>query len=185
MNKPYPQRKSPRKADYDYSLSGAYFVTICTHERALIFGDVVDDTMHHTELGQIAHNCWETVSEHFPHVRVESFVVMPNHVHAIIIIEDHNMVGTRHALSVDKKQYKNKDGRFFPSGVKSGSLGAIVGSYKSAVTKTANRTLFDPPSSLWQSRYHDHIIRNQKEFDMIFQYVLSNPSRWNEDRFNL
>lgn len=193
-------RKSPRKKDYDYSVSGAYFVTICTHERELMFGDVIDETMRHTELGQIAHDCWVTTPDHFSFIEVDCFVVMPNHVHAIIIIYDRENetnkdknddadVGTRHALSLHNPNESNrhgvmKNGRFYPSGVKPRSLGAIVGSYKSAVTKIANRTLDDPPSFLWQSRYHDHIIRTDKEFNMIRQYVLTNPARWNEDRFN-
>ena len=205
MTQPPRNRKSPRKKDYDYSLSGVYFVTICTHERKMIFGDVVGETMQHTSLGQIAHDCWLSTPDHFPRIEVDCFVVMPNHVHAIIIIYDHENDknadektdkinnnldgGTRHALSVHDHNEPNrhgimKDGRFYPSGVKPHSLGAIIGSYKSAVTKIANRTLDDPPSFIWQSRYHDHIIRNEREFNMIRQYVLSNPARWNDDRFN-
>lgn len=219
---PPRNRKSPRKKDYDYNLSGAYFVTICTHERELLFGDVIDDVMQRTSLGQIAHDCWLTTPDHFPDVEIDCFVVMPNHVHAIIVIHDreskensdnnnnpnpnntvgngdqspdnhnnpnaNNTVGTRHALSLhtpnEPKYGVMKNGRFYPAGVKPRSLGAIVGSYKSAVTKIANRTLDDPPSFLWQSRYHDHIIRNEKEWNIIRQYVHTNPARWNEDQFN-
>ncbi len=193
MKQPTRNRKSPRKKDYDYSLSGVYFITICTHEGELMFGDVVDGAMQRTVLGQIAHDCWLTTPDHFPHIEVDCFIVMPNHVHAIIIIYDRENddvdVRTRHALSLHDHNEPNrhgvmKNGRFYPSGVKPRSLGAIVGSYKSAVTKIANRTLDDPPSFLWQSRYHDHIIRNDKEFNMIRQYVLSNPARWDNDRFN-
>jgi len=201
MTQSHRNRKSPRKKGYDYSLAGVYFVTICTHERDMIFGDVLNGVMRYTALGHIVHDCWVTTSDHFPHIEVDCFVVMPNHVHAIIVIHEKNVdektdeinknldVGTRHALSLHNHTEPNghgvmKNGRFYPSGVKPRSLGAIVGSYKSAVTKIANRTLDDPPSFLWQSRYHDHIIRNDKEFNMIRQYVLANPARWNEDRFN-
>ena len=201
-------RKSPRKKAYDYTVSGVYFVTICTHERELMFGDVNNETMRYTELGQIALDCWLMTPDHFPHIEVDCFVVMPNHVHAIIIIHDRENdsdknenndadVGNRHACSLPTQPtnqstppstpptrgiYKNS--RYIPPGAKSGSLGAIVGSYKSAVTKIANRTLSDPPSPLWQRFYHDHIIRNEKEFNMIRQYVLTNTARWDEDRFN-
>jgi len=196
-------RKSPRKKEYDYRLTGSYFITICTHEREFLFGDVVDGTMQRTALGEIAHDCWLTTSDHFPHVEVDCFVVMPNHIHAIIIIYDQQQnsdenkindadVRNRHACSLPTPPIQPttptrgiyKNGRYIPPGAKSGSLGAIIGSYKSAVTKIANRTLADPPSRLWQRFYHDRIIRNEKEFNMIRQYVLSNPARWSEDRFN-
>lgn len=202
---PRRNRKSPRKKGYDYTLSGAYFVTICTHLRELTFGDVVDGEMQCTELGQIAYDGWCKTPEHFPHIEVDCFVVMPNHVHAIIIIHNSSMdelsdtdnsVGNRHACSLpshsSQPSFNNsqstrgifKNGQYIAPGVKSGSLGAIVGSYKSAVTKIANRTLSDPPSPLWQRFYHDHIIHHEKEFNMIRQYVLTNPARWDNDRFN-
>lgn len=200
MPQPPRNRKSPRKKNYDYTESGVYFVTICTYARELLFGDVVDKSMQPTELGQIAHDGWLTTPDHFPNVEIDCFVVMPNHVHAIVIIYDPEQqsdetknndrdVGTRHALSLrdpnePQKYGVIKNGRFYPSGVKPRSLGAIVGSYKSAVTKIANRTLDDPPSFLWQPRYHDHIIRNEKEWNMIRQYVHTNPAQWDDDQFN-
>lgn len=203
MKPPPRNRKSPRKKDYDYTLSGAYFVTICTYERQLIFGDIVDSEMQHTSLGQIAHNCWHTSPDHFPDVEIDCFVVMPNHVHVIVINHDQDTndekypnlndnVGNRYACSLQDNKSNTpeptrgifKNGRFIPPGVKSGSLGAMVGSYESTVTKIANRTLSDPPSKLWQRFYHDHIIRNEREFNMIRQYVHANPARWDADRFN-
>ncbi len=198
---PRRNRKAPQKQGYDYTQSGVYFVTICTHERAQIFGTVVDDTMCFTELGRIANDCWLTTPHHFQYVEVDCFIVMPNHVHAIIVHNPdkgeppnlNDTVGNRHACSLlQNNQHHNKNpkrgifrnGRYIPPGVMSGSLGAVVGSYKSAVTKIANRTLSDPPSKLWQRFYHDHIIQDEKELDIIRQYVLTNPVRWDEDHFN-
>lgn len=185
-------RKSTRKHEHDYADIGTYFVTICSYQRELIFADIVDEEMRYTEVGQIAYDCWLTTAQHFPHVTVDCFVVMPNHLHAIIIITKPNThqatdVETRHASSLPETQPKRgiyKDGRYIPPGVKSGSLGAIVGSYKSAVTKIANRTLSDPPSFLWQKNYHDHIIHNETELHRIREYVANNPKQWDDDQFN-
>jgi len=203
MSRQGKNRQSNRKAGYDYSQAGAYFVTICTYKGDLIFGDVVDGQMELTDVGEIARNCWTTVPNHFGTVSIDCFVVMPNHVHAIVILhgdasepehsddsaDSSRTVGTRHVLSLHDHHISNrrgvmKEGRFYPAGVKPKSLGAVVGSYKSAVTKITNRTLADPPSFLWQKGYHDHIIQDEKSFKKIRGYVLTNPARWDDDRFN-
>lgn len=200
---PRRNRKSPRKVGYDYSQSGLYFVTICTYKGELIFGDVIDGNIQLTEVGQIAFACWTTVPQHFENVTIDCFVVMPNHVHAIVVLHGQDVDNTKNdekdkntphksvgrALSLQDHTTPNrrgvmKNGRFYPAGVESGSLGAIVGSYKSAVTKIANSALDDPPSFLWQKGYHDHIIQDDKSFYTIRNYVLTNPARWDDDKFN-
>jgi REP element-mobilizing transposase RayT len=128
-----------------------------------------------SETGQIANETWYELPEHFPRVSLDEFVVMPNHVHGIIIIEPFDVmgtldVGTLHATSL---QTKNK----FMSSISPtpGSLPAVIRSYKSAVSKTVH--LADPDFS-WQPRYYDHLIRSDQEMTRIKQYIINNPDRW-------
>jgi REP element-mobilizing transposase RayT len=176
MDNQLPKRKSPRLKDYDYSQNGAYFITICSYQRTHLFGDVVNYEMKLSTMGEIAQSCWERIPDHFPQVEIDAFIVMPNHVHSIILIGDQpaneTNVGTRYASSAAH-----------PNGVKSGSLGAIVGSYKSAVTKQIRDFLKTDDRIVWQERYHDHIIRSSEALDKIRTYTLNNPALWDKDTF--
>jgi REP element-mobilizing transposase RayT len=82
----FPQRKSPRLQSYDYGQSGAYFVTLCTHQRRQVFGEVVNQTMRLTAAGMMAQECWFAIPDHYPDVELDAFVVMPNHVHGILVL---------------------------------------------------------------------------------------------------
>ena len=176
MDNQLPIRKSPRLKDYDYSQNGAYFITICTYRREHSFGEIIDDEMYLSEMGKIAHSCWKQVPDHFPQVEIDAFIVMPNHVHGIILIGDQpaseTNVGTRYASSAPR-----------PNGAKSGSLGAIIGSYKSAVTKQIRDFQKTSDTIIWQERYHDHIIRNIESLDKIRAYTVNNPALWDKDTF--
>lgn len=147
----FPQRKSPRLKDYDYSQSGAYFVTICTYKRAYIFGGIHNQEMQLNQLGELVYESWLDLLNHFSTIELDAFIVMPNHVHGIVSM--------------------TQDGS---------PLGVIVGTFKAAVTR--NSRLFFP-DKIWQSRYHDHIIRNEHELTHIRRYVLHNPEMWEEDTF--
>ena len=134
--------------------------------------------MHLSLMGQIAEQNWCAIPEHFPHAELGAYVVMPNHVHGIIIIHENRMatnsspsVGARHASPLP------------PHGVKPQSIGAIVGSYKSSVTKRIGREL--QTSGIWQRNYYEHIIRNEAEYSRIHAYIESNPARWIMDDENL
>lgn len=158
-NNPFPQRKSPRLQGYDYSQSGAYFVTICTHQRSNFFGQIVNDVMHLNSWGGVAEDSWAQIPDHFPTVELDVYVVMPNHVHGILILDD---VPTQ----------------------KAPTLGVVVGSYKAAVTRAINRQGLNPEQwRIWQERYHDHIIRSDKTLSTLREYVANNPARWHEDKF--
>lgn len=176
---PYPQRKSPRLHGYDYTQEGAYFVTICTYGREHLFGDVVDGNMQLSEMGQLAHDLWMSISNHRTNVELDVFVVMPNHVHGIVLIFDQpqNHVGLRRASAVVSPVST------ISRGAGSGTLGAIVGAYKSAVTRSINKTLGLRAPIVWQESFHDHIIRNEHSLNSIRQYVDTNPACWAEDRF--
>ncbi len=127
--------------------------------------------------GQIAATCWEEIPSHFPQVTLDVFVVMPNHIHGLVVIDEDN-VRTRHAVSV---QSDSPNRQFGPP--IAGSLSTIVGAYKSAVSKNIRRIIPDFPFPLWHGRFHDHIIRNEKALSKIQEYVLNNDALWEQDTF--
>jgi REP element-mobilizing transposase RayT len=181
---------SARWRDWDYGANAAYFVTICTAHRQLFFGQISDAEMIRSEIGQIAHEYWLQIPEHFPFVVSDQFVIMPNHVHGIIVINkpDHDVqpvsavtpvrmaaVETLHATSLPCEN------EFMHSiSPKSHSLSAIMRSYKSAVTKYAGMN--NIPFA-WQTRFHDRVIRNHAEWQRTAEYILTNPQNWKDDEF--
>ena len=147
----YPVRKSPRIPQYDYSTVNSYFVTICTHERRCIF--YTKGTLN--RLGLVAQDCLLEIPKRYVGYRIDKFVVMPNHIHAIITID----------TAVDK------------------NLSYVIGQYKSVVSKGVHQ--FYPELEVWQRSFHDHVIRNQKRYDLIWNYIENNPMQWKEDCFYL
>jgi len=177
-NKHY-HRRSIRLKGYDYTQPGAYFVTICTHSREILFGQVMDGEMVLNEYGQIVQACWREIPAHFPHVALEAFVVMPNHIHGIILIVDDiaemtTPVGATHASPLQNT----------PRGPVRGSLGAIVGGFKSAATRRINTLRNTPSAPVWQRNYYEHIVRNDRALNAIRRYIAANPVRWDVDRYN-
>jgi len=169
---------SARWAAWDYGSNAAYFVTICTANRAHDFGEIADGKMTLAPLGQSAMDCWNEIPAHFPFVVLDEFVVMPNHVHGIVVIDKPDggpdaTVETQYLASLPN-QPKN---RFSPQ---SQNLASIVRGYKIGVTKYArqNNTPF-----AWQARYHDHVIHNSGEHERIRNYIRENPQKWAEDSF--
>ena len=174
-------RRSIRLKGYDYSSEGAYFVTICTEYWKFDFGNIVENKMKLTRIGEIAKQYWFKIPEHFKNVKLDEFVVMPNHVHGIIIIE--NNIGIREKNNVgvqnfEPLQKKNKYQHIIPK-----SLGSIIRAYKSAVTMWCNK---DNNANYfrWQRNYYEHIIRNNQELNKIRDYIIKNPEKWEFDRNN-
>ena len=171
-------RKNIRLRNYDYATDGWYFVTICTRDRECYFGKIENKTMSPSDIGIKAVEMWNEIPTHFPTTELAEFVVMPNHVHGIIGINhkqiDEDIVRTRHGVSPQVNF--NQFGRTIP-----GSLSAIIGQYKSSVTRWCNKNNRAPFG--WQSRFHDHIIRDQKEFDRIEGYIIANIENWDQDKF--
>lgn len=166
-------RRSVRLRGYDYSQEGTYFVTICTHQRQALFGDITANAdMITNPLGDIAREEWENTTTHRPYVEVDSYVIMPNHTHAIIVIDKEGMA--RHAPTQTPK---------FSHPLK-GALGTIVGAYKATVTKHIHRLHNTPEEIIWQRGFHDAIIRDEKMLDALRHYVENNPALWAEDRHN-
>lgn len=149
MNLPY--RKSPRIPGYDYSGENYYFVTICTHEKRCIFGYAG----RLNAFGEIAHKDLQAIPAHYADVAIQKFVVMPNHVHAIITIS-------------------HGDGP-------APDLNTVIGQYKAGVSRKIH--MLEPDIPVWQRSYHDHVIRDQAGYEKIWQYIDTNPQRWAEDCF--
>ncbi|MCM0588870.1 MAG: transposase [Gloeotrichia echinulata DVL01] len=173
-------RRSIRLKGYDYTQTGAYFITICTKKRQCLFGNVVQGEMQLNSLGYIAFNCWQTIPDHFPHIELDTFVVMPNHIHGILIITD-NPVGLRHCLALNQHSEGNPEKFGKPVG---GSISTVIGSYKSIVSKRINIIWQTKGQSIWQRNFYEHIGREQKSIDHIREYIVNNPLCWADDPEN-
>ncbi len=197
MQKPQSHRKSTRLKNYDYTQPGMIFITVCTFNREPLFGVIKDQVMIPNQFGEIVSTVWMEIPNHFPNVEFDAFVVMPNHIHGIIsIVESHPVgarpenefnvgnthpVGARHASPLPQNSSPQPT-TSHPNGPKPGSLGAIVGSFKSAVSKQINLILHTPGNPVWQRNYYDHIIRTEKELEQIRAYIYFNPTNWETDQ---
>jgi REP element-mobilizing transposase RayT len=172
-------RRSIRLQSWNYAANGAYFVTVVAHGRAALFGDVIDGAMRLNAMGEIAQSCWQDIPEHFDHVEIDTYVIMPNHVHGIVMILDDvsTDVGAQHCCAPATDEIRNQRA----INVTAGSLGAIVRSYKSVVTKRINQLRGMPAEPVWQRNYHERIIRNERELNAVRDYITKNPARWAED----
>ncbi|MBA9076269.1 transposase [Rufibacter quisquiliarum] len=176
-------KSARRLKGYDYRLEGLYFITICTQDRYPYFGEVVNGEMVLSDEGQIAHDYWLDLPKHMPHLFLGDFVVMPNHVHGIVglegILRDGSTLEDNKALPYNGITGKNE----FMANLapKAGSISHVIGFYKSICTKMIRSVSTEPFG--WQPRFHDRIIRNQRELLLIENYILNNPSKWQEDRF--
>ncbi len=173
------RRHSTRMKGYDYSLAGAYFVTIATYQRICIFGEVFNSAIRLNPYGNIAFEQWIRLAKRFRQSDFSTFVIMPNHLHGIICIAR----GAGEESHTDDVQITPLRPYLVPN-VIPGSLGAIVRAYKAAVTYRINamRGFTNPP--VWQRNYYDHIIRNEKDYESIWNYIESNPRKWMDDRLN-
>ncbi len=187
--------ESARLRSWDYSSNAPYFVTICTANGEHHFGRIVNDKMQLSELGVAAKNCWAAIPEHFPFVVLGAYTIMPNHVHGIIIINKPIAVETQYFASLHNPEPSSQNHSFqhdLPAlksnsqtgnqfGPQSKNLGSIIRGYKIGVTKHAKQNKID---FIWQSRFHDHIIRDDNEYRKIHKYIVTNPQNWINDMFN-
>jgi len=160
-------KKSTRLQNWDYRWDGYYFITICTKNRFEYFGKVENGKMVLSQVGVIADILWYEIKNHAKNVKLDAFVVMPNHIHGILILSGNEAEDD--ILGKNRFQNQGKN-----------SISSIVGSYKSAVTKHAHRLGF---AFAWQSRFYDNIIKNDKAYRNIVQYIEQNPERWEYDKF--
>ncbi len=201
----YRERKNIRLKDRDYSSEGIYFITICCRERKSFFGKIENKQMHSSDIGRIASQYWMEIPTHFPHVRLDEFTIMPNHLHGIIIL-DYSMVGTCHGMSLplphdgsvgsrhgvalpaindntiesrhDISQPTFHKTNQFSKPIKN-SVSVIVNQYKSSVKRWCNKNGFNNFS--WQSRFYDHIVYDEWSIQNIRIYIKNNPSNWKDD----
>jgi len=157
------RRRSPRIAHYDYSSPGTYFVTICTHERACLFGNFARGEMVLTDIGRIVDDCWSEIPQHHTAVALDLYVVMPNHLHGLLSITPPRGTETPQTTP---------------------NLNAIVGSFKSAATRRVNASRATPGVNLWQRAYYDHAVRTEKGLERIREYIANNPLKWELDEYN-
>ena len=167
-----PQRKHTRLPGYDYSAPGAYFITVCTHKHKCILSEITvgaiheSPTVHLTPAGLCVQRATEDLAARFPDLRVEKYVIMPNHLHLLIEIAEDRAVRERPLRSERKRSL----------------LDMAVGFLKMNSSKQIHAMY--PDMAVWQRSYHDHIIRGEDDYREIWNYIDTNPARWREDCFH-
>ena len=199
---------STRLQTWDYSKNGAYFITICTQNREHFFGYIQNGMMQLSEIGKLAEQYWSEIPEHFPFVELGNFIVMPNHFHGILIINNFpNSVETRFIASNNgNENNENDETRLIASNNDENNETRLIASLQENVggfSGDKNPMLHENISKIirwykgrcsfecrkinanfaWQSRFHDHIIRNSKSFETIQNYIFENPLNWKNDKF--
>ncbi len=191
MNSPVHNRRSVRLEEYDYSQQGAYFVTICTQQRECLLGQVMNTEMEINEAGKMVQSIWHNLSIRYPYSVMDEFIVMPNHIHGIIFLQELGRgdpcdrpenVGTYDRE--DLGEYKIR-----PYGTLPKTLGRIIQGFKSMTThqyilgvKKQNWPSF--PGKLWQRNYYEHVIRSEEDLNQVREYIQNNPLNWAFDPEN-
>ena len=206
MDASLPDRRSIRLRGYDYSQPGAYFVTICVQDRQCLFGEIVESEMRLNDAGRMVQTAWEELPRQYQGVATDEFVVMPNHVHGIIVLvgadprvcPSPGLTGAHRGAPL---QVRSTWGAPLQVGPRQGvtptnieqpqqlSLPTVVQRFKTLTTKrymdSVNHYAWLPfPGRLWQRNYYEHIIRDEESLQQIRQYVFDNPARWAFDREN-
>ena len=185
MSEPIHHRRSIRISEYDYSQPGAYFITICTWQKHPLFGEIVNGEMKLNFGGQIVENQIAKIPNWFSHIEINSFVVVPDHVHMIIEIITHDRCRGTADAGVDKLQGLTRHapteqfGHPIP-----GSIPTIIRTFKSSISYNLHLTRDFRNTPIWQRNYYEHIIRTQPEWEQIHIYIVSNPANWlNDDQY--
>ena len=163
----YPRRKTTRLENWDYSENAAYFVTICTQDRACILSEIPVGALHEapaaklTKMGMVVQKVIESLPERYPAITIDKYVIMPNHIHMILVI----------------KNSTDETARMYPRP----TLGIAIGNFKSAVTREIHNT--EPEIKVWQTGFYDHIIRDIPDYENIWTYIDENPIKWDSDEY--
>ena len=188
-------RKSIRLQGFDYSMPGAYFITICVKNRECLFGKINNGKMKLNKYGKITQQCWLDIPNHFPHAKLDEFIVMPNHIHGIIILDNIVVVGANNYSPLQQQTHQNlsptQTHQNFLSANQpmhnnlnqcgtSKTIGSIVRGFKIGVTKwfRQNTEIY----TVWQRNYYEHIIRHDDELNRIRKYIIENPMNWEMDQ---
>ncbi|MFH1857245.1 MAG: transposase [Candidatus Omnitrophota bacterium] len=175
-----PKRKAPRLKEYDYSAAGYYFVTICSKDKQDIFGKINHKfvgallacardnnsvKIKLTKIGQIIDSQWNNIPNQYNNVDVDQFIIMPNHLHGILIINNRAQASSAPTIS------------------------QIIRSFKSKTTmeylKYINQNNLNISGKIWQRSFYDHVIRNEKSLEEIREYIVNNPAKWDDDEYNM
>lgn len=194
---------SARLQNWDYSNNGAYFITICTKNRRHFFGKIHNGVMQLTEAGKIAYQLWEEIPDHFPFIELGNFVIMPNHVHGILIINQSAVemrfiaspnptdIASKNSTENSTENSNKKETQL----VGANQVGGFSGDKNPMLHDNISRVIRwfkgrcsfeikkNKPDFGWQSRFHDHVIRNSQSFDNIQNYIEQNPLKWENDTF--
>jgi len=182
-------RRSIRLKGYDYSQAGLYFVTICAHNRACLFGDIYNGKMTLNAAGRMVENEWSKLPDRFSNIKLHEYTVMPNHFHAILEIVGATLVVAQNDTVAQNDVIAPIIGQ--PQGIAptGKTVGEMVGAFESITTveyirgvKKHNWQPFD--DKFWQRNYWEHIIRNENEYCRIAQYIIDNPAKWGNDKLN-
>lgn len=165
-------RRSIRLQGYDYTQDGAYFVTLCAYRRTLLFGDVFDEEMELSTLGCIVLEEWERTPSIRAEIELDTFVIMPNHFHAILFVMGNERRGAPPCAPTETSPKLMRPPR---------SLGSLIAGFKSATTRRINAVRLTPGEPVWQRNYYEHIIRSEDALNQIRQYVQNNPANWLSD----
>ena len=187
-------RRSIRLPGYDYAQPGAYFITICTVGKRCLFGSANDGRVDLTDCGAIIEECWLAIPRHFPLVQLDEHVVMPNHLHGVILISHERVDPCRgEAFAHQTDDYRQAGEQMLrpytptdrPSGTSPNSLGAIIQNFKSVTARKINKTESAHSGSVWQRNYYEHVIRDERSLDEIREYIAGNPWNWSRDEYHM
>ncbi|MCP4360168.1 MAG: transposase [Chloroflexi bacterium] len=160
-------RRSIRLKGYDYTQAGAYFITICVKGGLCVLGDIIDEKIQLNEMGGIVQACWDDLPNHYSHVDLDAFAIMPNHIHGIIVLDtDHVGAGLK------------------PAPAKRHGLPEIVRALKTFSSRRINSLRDTTGTAFWQRNYYEQIIRNERHLTAIRQYILNNPINWKVDKLH-
>ena len=151
----------------DYSQDGVYFVTTCTDQREELLCTIVDESVCLSDYGKVVQAAWHELPKHYPHVCLDAFVIMPNHVHAIVILTNEVGAGLRPAPTTHEESRHG--------------LPEIVRAFKSFSAREINKMRGTPGAKVWQRGFYEHVIRDENDLDTMRQYIIDNPARWQPD----
>ena len=173
-------RRSIRLKGYDYTKAGAYFITICTWQREHLFGDIVNGEMQLSRYGETVRFNWDILPKRYRNVELDAFIIMPNHIHGIIVLKDNALDGAGlESLSVKKDKFSVKPA---PTKSKLHGLSEIVRGFKTFSARRINQIRRMTGVSVWQRGYYEHIIRNEESLMAIREYIINNPLGWEKEQ---
>ena len=159
-------RKSLRLPNYDYSKGGKYFITVCVKSKVFLFGDIVAGKLCINDIGKVVYEKWLWLEQHYSFIKCDAFIVMPNHIHGIIVM---SRGGSRTAPTSHQQRKP---------------VGRVIGAFKTVSTKEINLLMSAPGTQIWQRNFYERIIRNKNELYAVRNYIKSNPSNWADDPDN-